>query len=322
MPARKKIPGKKQIIHAIRAAARKLGRAPIQAEFVRMSGIEARAIKRHFRWFPAAVRAAGLTTQAGQRIESADMLKDWGEVARRMGRVPGYNDYIREGRYGPTVFQRRFRRWSMVSTGFMSFVASGGLAGEWEDVVAMIRKQPMPAQGQGRWLNYKNPLKRPTPMRGGLPEPVATKRCVTATMLAIFFSERTETETWSGRAAFQRRVLPDRPVLGPPMQRTGMMYAPVNEMGVVMLFAMWAERLGFVIEFAQAKYPDCKAKMEVEPGRWQDVNVEFEMYSANFRQHRHDAKKCDVIICWKHNWPDCPEEIMVLELSKVVGVSS
>jgi hypothetical protein len=98
-----------------------------------------------------------------------------------------------------------------------------------------------------------------------------------------------------------------------------MTHEPVNEMGVIMLFSMHAERLGFIIEFAQAKYPDCKAKMEVEPGRWQDVDTEFEMYSINFKEHRHEARKCDLLICWKHNWPDCPEHIMVLELSKLVG---
>ena len=329
MPARKKQASKKQIskkqiIRAIQTVARKLGRTPIQAEFVRMSGIEVREIKQHFHWFPTAVVAAGLETAAGKRAETAEILRDWGSLARKLGRRPAFGEYVREGRFSPTVFQRRFRRWSMVSAGFVRWVQSGGLRGEWQDVLELIHTQPMPAQGQGRWLNYANPLKRPPQMRQGLPEPVVSKRCVTGTMLAIFLGEAflsnpIETETWSGRASFQRRVLPDRPLLGPPMQRTSMAFEPVNEMGVIMLFSMWAERLGFVIEFAQAKFPDCKAKMEVEPGRWQDVDIEFEMYSANFKEHRHDAKKCDLIICWKHNWPDCPEEMMVLEMSRVVG---
>jgi hypothetical protein len=53
-------------------------------------------------------------------------------------------------------------------------------------------------------------------------------------------------------------------------------------------------------------------------GQWQDQNVEVEMYSRNFVAHGHDAKKCDVIVCWEHNWPECPEWIEVVELKKVV----
>jgi hypothetical protein len=31
-----------------------------------------------------------------------------------------------------------------------------------------------------------------------------------------------------------------------------------------------------------------------------------------------NPKGCHVIVCWKHNWPDCPEWLEVVELSKVV----
>jgi hypothetical protein len=37
-----------------------------------------------------------------------------------------------------------------------------------------------------------------------------------------------------------------------------------------------------------------------------------------FKLHGHDPKKCDVIVCWVHNWPECPKHIEVIELSKVV----
>jgi hypothetical protein len=30
----------------------------------------------------------------------------------------------------------------------------------------------------------------------------------------------------------------------------------------------------------------------------------------------HEARDCDLIVCWKHNWEDCPLE--VLELSKLM----
>ena len=319
MPARKKQITKKQIVDAIQAIARNLGRTPIQAEFVRVSGIKVRTIKRHFRWFPAAVRAAGLA-QAGQKVESADILQNWADVARSLGHIPTFREYGREGRYSASVFKRRFGGWAAIGEAYLRFAESGSLNHEWADVTEMVRRNAVAGKADDSRLGCQQAPNGFLPMRQLLPVAVAGKKCVTATMLGVFVAQITGIQFWSTGIIFNRRVLPDRPLLGPPMQRTGMTFEPVNEMGVVMLFAMWAERLGFIIEFAQMKFPDCKAKMEVEPGRWQDVDAEFELYSINFRAHRHDARKCDLLICWKHNWPDCPEDIMVLEMSKVVGL--
>jgi hypothetical protein len=88
MPARKKIPGKKQIIRLIQSVARKLGRTPIQAEFVRMSSIDVAAIRRRFGKFPSAVRAAGMVPNKGLKIDSATLLQNWAEVVRRLGHIP------------------------------------------------------------------------------------------------------------------------------------------------------------------------------------------------------------------------------------------
>jgi hypothetical protein len=89
-------------------------------------------------------------------------------------------------------------------------------------------------------------------------------------------------------------------------------------MGVLSLFSMLARRLGFVLEVVQRGYPDCVAKLEVEPGRWQHVRIELEYESRTFYLHRHDPEKCDIIVCWKHNWPECPKKLWVLELREVV----
>jgi hypothetical protein len=91
-------------------------------------------------------------------------------------------------------------------------------------------------------------------------------------------------------------------------------FAPTNEMGVVCLFGMLARDLGFVILGIQSEYPDGEVMREVEGGKWQQVPTEFEFQSRNFLLHLHDASKCDMIVCWEHNWPECPEHIEVVEL--------
>ncbi len=117
-----------------------------------------------------------------------------------------------------------------------------------------------------------------------------------------------------------RGVRKDRPVMGAPFDRSPMTNAPVNELGVVLLFGMLAVSLGFQVEWVQGRfYPDCQAKREVAPGKWQHERIEFEYESKNFLLHGHDPKKCDLIVCWRHNWKECPDEIEVIELCRMFG---
>ena len=94
-------------------------------------------------------------------------------------------------------------------------------------------------------------------------------------------------------------------------------HAPTNEMGVVFLFGAMARDLGYIVTLLQAEFPDCEALRQVTPDKWQRLRIEFEFESRNFLTHGHDVNGCDMIVCWKHNWPECPLE--VLELSKLVG---
>jgi hypothetical protein len=109
-----------------------------------------------------------------------------------------------------------------------------------------------------------------------------------------------------------------RPVMGPPFHWCALSNAPVNELGVVLLFGMLAGELGFQIEAVWGRYPDIEAKRQIRPGKWQRVRIEVEYESRNFAQHGHNAQDCDIIVCWKHNWAKCPKHIEVIELSRVV----
>ncbi len=121
-------------------------------------------------------------------------------------------------------------------------------------------------------------------------------------------------------AVYTRRrspVFPERPVFGAPMPVPGLAYEPVNEAGVIFLFGITARQLGFHVERLQSDFPDCEAMREVQPGKWQRVRIEFEFESRNFRIHRHPAGQCDVIVCWRHNWNECPGNLEVIELGRV-----
>jgi hypothetical protein len=125
----------------------------------------------------------------------------------------------------------------------------------------------------------------------------------------------------SGAPDFTARGLyNDRPVMGEPFDRSPMTNAPVNELGVMVLFGMVAAGLGLQVESVQGKFPDCIARRQVAPGKWQYLRIEFEYESKNFKLHGHDPKGCDMIVCWRHNWKDCPAEIEVVELCRLVGM--
>ncbi|HEY5027230.1 MAG TPA: hypothetical protein VIK39_02390 [Candidatus Angelobacter sp.] len=115
-----------------------------------------------------------------------------------------------------------------------------------------------------------------------------------------------------------RFLLPDRRVYGAPMFPGPMAYASVNEMGVVFLFGWMAPQLGYVVHSLRPEFPDCEAMRRVGEDRCQLVKAEFEYESRNFLKHMHDVKGCDLIICWRHNWPECPLE--VVELKKVLSL--
>ena len=107
-------------------------------------------------------------------------------------------------------------------------------------------------------------------------------------------------------------------VFGSPMEFRGLRHAPTNEHGVIYLFGMVSSELGLIVEAIQSAYPDCEAKrcIDRKEDRWQRVRIEFEFSSNNFRAHGHDPAGCDLIVCWEHDWRECPLE--VIELRSVV----
>lgn len=106
-----------------------------------------------------------------------------------------------------------------------------------------------------------------------------------------------------------------RTVYGSFLNFRGLQHAPVNEQGVVFLFGMVCAELGFVVEAVRTEYPDCEAKRLVDKrqNKWERVRIEFEFKSSNFKDHGHKPEYCDLIICWEHNWPECPLEVIELK---------
>jgi hypothetical protein len=92
--------------------------------------------------------------------------------------------------------------------------------------------------------------------------------------------------------------------------------APTTENGVIFAFGTVAKDLGYSVNRIQTAFPDCEALQKVGPNRWIPKKIEFENESRNFLTHMHSLDGADLIVCWTHNWPECPLE--VLELKRVI----
>jgi HNH endonuclease len=275
------MPDKQHILNSITAIARGLGRAPTCSEFASLAGITDYHVLLCFPSWNDAVRAAGLHPYTlNVRLEDTALLEDWGETVRTHRGIPARRAYRREGKYDVRTIERRLGRWSTLPEVFRNFAESKP---EWADVVALL---PAPAPPVPLPKDERGP-------NGDSASPIPPKKT--------------------------RHVpLKDRPTYGNPTRFRRLRHEPVNEQGVVLLFGMLAKELGYVVEAVQTGFPDCEAMRQVTPERWQRVRIEFEFESRNFRDHGHPASGCDVIVCWRHNWPECPENIEVVELSSVI----
>ncbi len=107
-------------------------------------------------------------------------------------------------------------------------------------------------------------------------------------------------------------------IVGRLINFRGLVYAPTNEQGVVFLFGKIAHEFGMYVELIRTGYPDCIAKRYIGKDQWEDVKIEFEFKSSDFVRHNHKPDEIDMIVCWEHDWEDCPKSIEILELKEEI----
>jgi hypothetical protein len=284
----KTMPTKKQILNTIAAVSQDLGRTPSRAEFVSRSGVSFHHV---LQWFPSwrdALRTAGLRPYSlNLKLDERAMLEDWGKVVRKnreilnnRARLPRYI-YRRQGKFNPHTLANRFGGWCSVPRAFCNFARDNR---DWADVVALINSHT--ARGPSSALSSSERSRWPT------------------------FSLKSKPSHHTPRKGL--------PTYGNPINFAGLRHEPLNEQGVVLLFGMLANDLGYMIESVQNGFPDCEALRRVGSDRWQRVRIEFEYESRNFREHGHPPTGCDVIVCWRHNWQECPPNIEVLQLRSLI----
>jgi Homing endonuclease associated repeat len=269
---------KQEIQEQIVACAEKLGHVPSITEFMKMTPISRRQVRRHFGSYTRALAECNMESRGtgggGNKVPLEKLFLDWATITQTLNKPPSMGEYEMLSKYSTRPLVRHFGSWRQVAYGLKQFAESHGLAEQWQPELGLV---------------------------GGTSRDEAGGTAIVPA---------TTCSHWPP-------ALLSRPAYGPPMWPGPMTYAPVNEMGVVFLFGAIAWHLGFVAQRWQTQFPDCELIRRIGEDRCQLVRAELEYESRNFLKHMHDINKCDLVICWKHNWPECPLE--VLELRKLIS---
>jgi len=260
------------------------------------------------------------------------------ELAEKLGRTPSRNELARmskvnrrEIRNHFATYGRALRECRLEKTGGGRKLPLEALFRDWAELVRKLKKIPTVAEYEEMSQYSISPLLNRFKTWGRMPGALMARAKEegwaegwddVVAIVAAYENEQDEPGQMCNTMAQRQeaRVFMDRPFYGPPSNRDPMAHGPTNENGVLFLFGAKARELGFIVQQIRTAYPDCEAMREVGPDQWQRVFIELEEKSRNFLKHGHDISKCDLIICWEHNWPECPLE--VIELKRFFGKQS
>ena len=255
------------------------------------------------------------------------------ECAAKLGRAPSMAEFRKATAAGKGQIRKHFGTFtqlleasSLEARGSGHVVEMKNLFADWAGIVERLKRRPTLAEYELHSKYSPRPLVRRFGFWVNVPAGMleyAKKENLEGEWEDVLKVVRAEQEA-EGREAptseprrpvRKQRVLDDRPIYGLPMFAP-FSFAPTNEQGVLFVFGGVAHQLGYSITRIQTGFPDVEAMREVGPNKCQRVTLEAEYESKNFLLHMHPPDGCDGIVCWIHNWPDCPLE--VIELRKVV----
>jgi hypothetical protein len=283
-----------EVMEKIKECAAAIGHAPSLRELSETTGMKQWRVHKYFSSYKRALQLCGLERGgAGHAMGTKERFVSWAKVVRTLKKVPTMYEYVEHSKNDKRTILRWVGSWSHTPQRMLEYIRMADIENEWKDVEEVILRHFDPRRGE--------PFRAEPPVRP---------------------SE--ETSQTPSRGPFQLlegpldrgMVTPGKPVYGTPLLRTPLNCAPLNEMGVVFLFGAVARELGFMVTRLQSAFPDCEAFRQVEPDRWQKVLIEFEYESRNFLAHGHNVDDCDLIVCWRNNWVECPLEVVELRSLK------
>jgi hypothetical protein len=97
----------------------------------------------------------------------------------------------------------------------------------------------------------------------------------------------------------------------------GMVYAPLNKIGVMLLFSKIMDDLGVIYVSSPPGGFDMVGRVSTERGL-EFKHFEFEYKSSHFKVQAHSFLLVDYLVCWEHDWKGCPRELEVWDLKEII----
>ena len=265
------------ILETLKNLAERLGKKVLSKQDVQPH-LPVSSIRYHFGSLGNALEAAGL-----ERTDPAEHLRGRGPVLS--------DDQLMEALYELETRIGHEPRFTECSLGLYSTKPYRKRFGRWADALAQYR----------RWKAERE-VAVPVPNHAPCPTPLQAPAAQPRPLVSA---------ATGGSPSHGQQY-------GEYLNFRGLIHAPTNEQGVVLLFGMVFRELGFSIEAVQQGFPDCEAKCAADNTgrRLRRVGIEFEYRASEFAVYGHDASKCDMIVCWENDWPDCP--LQVLELREAI----
>jgi hypothetical protein len=110
-------------------------------------------------------------------------------------------------------------------------------------------------------------------------------------------------------------------VVGDPLSDPGFRFAPTNARGVLLLFVRKVDDFHMYVEEVPEEFPDCIVRRRTERG-WQRLAVISAFHSSALRTQELILSSCDLVVCWEHDWPDCPREVIKLHTVRLEAASA
>jgi hypothetical protein len=121
----------------------------------------------------------------------------------------------------------------------------------------------------------------------------------------------------------------NKSIVGELVGKRGIVYAPVNRAGVLLIFSRLLDEFDMLVEETDA---DCRyiiARRRVDTGqpgssRWERVKIALAYDSLEIQEETlvdiNSQKNADLLICWQHNWPEC--QLETFELRSIFATTS
>lgn len=278
---------KDQVIDEIKRITEKLGVTSLkERDFKKHSNISITSVKEHFGTWNDAVEEATPEpppTDNGIKVDESvsdnELLLELLRLYERFGREPNTLMVAAEGRFSDRPY---LSRWGNLEKAFLSAKE------KYPERVKLILKRQEDAKK----------AKMPTPKAPPISAETRAKK----------------SESTSPPSSKPKETKKARTVLGEPIDFRSLRFAPVNQLGVIYMFAMISYELGFLIDSIRTEFPRCEGKrcFDKENNQWENIRIEFEYKSSDFKANGYNENNCDMIVCWTHDWKECALEVLEL----------